>query len=113
MTAQGARGGATACWDRTSYASPRGPHCTEMEDSFPKKDFPRKHDTIFRYTKGDNYFFAPIYRPYSEGTVQRGRTAVKGKYFEEGLRAEGTPVNDWWTDVPKITSPNDKEKRVS
>jgi hypothetical protein len=71
----------------------------------PKKDFPRKHDTIFRYTKGNDYFFSPIYRPYSEGTVQRGRTAVKGKYYEEGLRAEGTPVNDWWTDVPKITAP--------
>jgi DNA modification methylase len=76
----------------------------------PKKDFPRKHDTILRYTKGKDYYFAPIYRPYSAGTVQRGRTAVKGKYFDEGLRAEGTPVNDWWTDVPKITSPNDREK---
>lgn len=76
----------------------------------PKKDFPRKHDTIFRYTKGDDYFFEPIYRPYSEGTVKRGRTAVKGKYFEEGLREKGTPVNDWWTDVPKITSPTDNEK---
>lgn len=76
----------------------------------PKKDFPRKHDTIFRYTKGKNYFFEPVYRAYSEGTVQRGRTAVKGKYFEEGLRAKGTPVNDWWADVPKITSPTDTEK---
>lgn len=76
----------------------------------PKKDFPRKHDTIFRYTKGTDYFFEPVYRPYSEGTVQRGRTAVKGKYFEEGLREKGTPVNDWWTDVPKITSPTDAEK---
>jgi DNA modification methylase len=76
----------------------------------PKKDFPRKHDTIFRYTKTNEYFFEPIYRPYSEGTQQRGRTAVKGKYFDEGLRKEGTPVNDWWTDVPKITSPTDTEK---
>lgn len=76
----------------------------------PKKDFPRKHDTIFRYTKGKDYFFQPAYRPYSAGTMQRGRTAVKGKYFDEGLRAEGTPVNDWWTDVPKITSPTDAEK---
>lgn len=47
----------------------------------PKKDFPRKHDTIFRYTKGNDYFFEPIYRPYSEGTQQRGRTAVKGKFL--------------------------------
>lgn len=76
----------------------------------PKKDFPRKHDVIFRYTKTDHYFFAPVYRPYSPGTVQRGRTKVKGKYAEIGLREEGTPVNDWWPDVPKITSPTDLEK---
>jgi site-specific DNA-methyltransferase (adenine-specific) len=76
----------------------------------PRHDFPRKHDVILRYTKGDEYFYQPIYRPYSAGTVQRGRTEVKGKYFEAGLREEGTPVNDWWPDVPKITSPTDPEK---
>jgi site-specific DNA-methyltransferase (adenine-specific) len=76
----------------------------------PRKDFPRKHDVILRYTKTDDYFYDPTYRPYSPGTVQRGRTKVKGKYFEEGLRAVGTPINDWWTDVPKITSPTDPEK---
>ncbi|HEX3909511.1 MAG TPA: DNA methyltransferase [Solirubrobacteraceae bacterium] len=76
----------------------------------PKRDFPRKHDTIFRYTKSADYFFEPIYRPYSEGTQQRGRTQVKGKYYDEGLRSQGTPINDWWTDVPKITSPTDSEK---
>jgi site-specific DNA-methyltransferase (adenine-specific) len=76
----------------------------------PKNDFPRKHDVILRYTKTDTYFFTPDYRPYSAGTVQRGRTAVKGKYFDEGLNPEGTPVNDWWPDVPKITSPTDPEK---
>ena len=26
------------------------------------------------------------------------------------MRSEGTPVNDWWPDVPKITSPSDPEK---
>lgn len=76
----------------------------------PKSDLPRKHDVILRYTKTNDYFFQPIYREYSPGTVQRGRTAVKGKYFEQGLRQEGTPINDWWTDVPKITSPTDPEK---
>ena len=76
----------------------------------PKRDFPRKHDTILRYTKTDAYHYQPVYRPYSPGTVQRGRTQIKGKYFERGLRKEGTPVNDWWTDVPKITSPTDPEK---
>jgi site-specific DNA-methyltransferase (adenine-specific) len=75
----------------------------------PKKDFPRKHDIILRYTKTDNYFYQPIFRPYSPGTIQRGRTKVKGKYAEQGLRPQGTPVNDWWSDVPKITSPTDPE----
>ncbi|MCY3671258.1 MAG: DNA methyltransferase [Alphaproteobacteria bacterium] len=76
----------------------------------PEEDFPRKHDTILRYSKSDDYTYNPIYREYSPGTVQRGRTKVKGKYFEEGLREEGTPVNDWWPDAPKITSPTDPEK---
>lgn len=76
----------------------------------PTYDFPRKHDIILRYTKKDKgYFYRPVYREYSAGTKQRGRTAVKGKYFEHGLRKEGTPMNDWWTDVPKITSPTDSE----
>ena len=76
----------------------------------PKRDFPRKHDIILRYSKTNNYFYRPIFRPYSEGTMQRGRTKVKGKYFEQGLNPKGTPVNDWWDDVKKITSPTDPEK---
>ena len=76
----------------------------------PRQDFPRKHDTILRYTKSDTYVYHPIYRPYTPGTLARGRTQVKGRYFDQGLRAEGTPINDWWTDVPKITSPTDPEK---
>lgn len=76
----------------------------------PRRDFPRKHDVILRYSKTEEYKYKPVYRPYSVGTVQRGRTAVKGIYAEIGLREEGTPVNDWWADVPKITSPSDPEK---
>ena len=76
----------------------------------PRHAFPRKHDIILRYTKSHRYTFVPVYRPYSAGTLQRGRTAVKGKYYEKGLRSTGTPVNDWWADVPKITSPTDPEK---
>jgi adenine-specific DNA-methyltransferase len=40
--------------------------------------------------------------------MQRGRTAVKGP--NATLRAEGTPINDWWPDIKKITSPTDPEK---
>jgi len=74
----------------------------------PTKEMPRKHDVIFWYTAGPSWTFNPQYRPYSEGTLQRGRTAVKGPNAE--LRAEGTPINDWWPDVKKITSPTDPEK---
>ena len=76
----------------------------------PKKDFPRKHDNILRYAKTREFHYQPIYRPYSVGTQQRGRTPIKGKYFEQGLNPEGTPVNDWWTDLKRIASPTDPEK---
>lgn len=81
----------------------------------PKHEMPHKHDTLFWYSMGsgseewDNqWIFNVEYRPYSEGTLQRGRTQVKGENAE--LCAKGTPINDWWTDVPKITSPTDPEK---
>ena len=76
----------------------------------PKRDFPRKHDIILRYAKSKQFHYEPVYRPYSAGTQQRGRTQVKGKYFERGLNPKGTPVNDWWADVKRIASPTDPEK---
>jgi adenine-specific DNA-methyltransferase len=74
----------------------------------PTSEMPRKHDNIFWYTKGTTWTFNTQYRPYSEGTIQRGRTAIKGPNAQ--LRAAGTPINDWWSDVKKITSPDDPEK---
>ena len=65
---------------------------------------------ILRYSKSNEYKYHAEYRPYTPGTVKRGRTAVKGKYFDQGLREEGTPMQDWWTDIPKITSPDDPQK---
>lgn len=75
-----------------------------------KTAFPRKHDTIFYYKKSVQPVFNPVYRAYSEGTQARGRTKVKG---DIALRDEGTPVEDWWTDVPKITSPDDPQKLIA
>ncbi|WP_376691296.1 DNA methyltransferase [Wenzhouxiangella sp. EGI_FJ10409] len=74
----------------------------------PKTELPHKHDSLFWYSKSDIWTYKPVFRPYSEGTVQRGRTRVKGEGAK--LRDEGTPVNDWWDDVQKITSPDDPEK---
>ncbi|MBP8277043.1 MAG: hypothetical protein KAX55_09150 [Propionivibrio sp.] len=74
----------------------------------PDREMPRKHDLIYWYSKTDDWTFNTQYRPYSEGTIQRGRTAVKGENAK--LREDGTPINDWWSDVKKITSPTDPEK---
>ena len=74
----------------------------------PKREFPRKHDVLLWFSKGTYWTFNTQYRPYSEGTIQRGRTAVKGD--AAAFREEGTPVNDWWPDVKRITSPTDPEK---
>lgn len=73
-----------------------------------RTEMPKKHDDIFWYSKGESWTYNPIYREYSEGTKQRGRTAVKGENAR--LREEGTPINNWWPDVKKITSPDDPEK---
>ena len=77
----------------------------------PEYGYPRKHDVILFYSKTADFIFNPQYRPYSKGTIQRGRTKVKGKYAEKGLRPEGTPVNDWWADVTPVTSPTEYEKQ--
>jgi len=71
----------------------------------PKDFYPKKHDTLFWYSKSDDWTFNKQYRPYSEGTLQRGLTAVKGDQYQ--LSEEGAGLDDWWTDsrVQKILSP--------
>ncbi|RKZ00170.1 MAG: site-specific DNA-methyltransferase [Candidatus Hydrothermota bacterium] len=74
-----------------------------------KRYFGRKHQILFFYTKSERYYFKPLYRPYSDKTIQRGLTKVKGKYFEKGLRKEGAILQDWWTIQP-LLSPTSKER---
>jgi len=71
----------------------------------PQDYYPKKHDTLFWYSKGKTWTFNKQYRPYSEGTLQRGLTAVKGDNY--ALSEEGAGLDDWWTDnkVQKILSP--------
>ena len=71
----------------------------------PKDYYPKKHDNLFWYSKSTNWTFNKQYRPYSEGTLQRGLTAVKGDQYQ--LSDEGAGLDDWWTDskVQKILSP--------
>lgn len=69
----------------------------------PKRHFRRKHDTILWYTKGSRWKFNVQYQPYTEGTLQRGLTKVKGPKYR--LNPEGASLDDTWVDIPKILSP--------
>ena len=70
-----------------------------------RRYYPRKHDTILWYARSKEWIFNRQYRPYSQGTVKRGLTAVKGDKYK--LRTEGAGLDDWWTgpQVQKILSP--------
>ena len=72
-----------------------------------RRHFHRKHDQILWYGKGKDYTFNPQYRPYTEGTLQRGLTRVKGKKYT--LHKEGALLQDWWVDINKILSPTARE----
>jgi len=72
-----------------------------------RRHFHRKHDQILWYGKGKDYTFNPQYRPYTEGTLQRGLTRVKGKKYK--LHKDGALLQDWWVDINKILSPTAQE----
>ena len=69
----------------------------------PRKDYPRKHDIILRYTKSKEYVFNVEYKPYGKhilksktrATSNRGRRKLE--YNEEG-----TPITDWWDDINPV-----------
>ncbi len=76
----------------------------------PDKDFAKKHDTIFRYSKSENRKFFPIYTAYSEGTIARfnqededGRFKITyrdGKEYKTYMK-EGKPLEDVWIIEPE------------
>ncbi len=80
--------------------------------SAAKKDFPRKHDVIFRYTKSHNFIFNDDYIriPYSEEFIKR-RQYSEGKsgiYADRSLGRDENDLNSfskgkippsWWTDI--------------
>lgn len=72
-----------------------------------KKDFGKRHDTIFRYSKSDIYYFNEnsqyIRQPYSE-TAPRGY--AKEKYYDE----RGKIMDDVWK--INMLGQNDKTERV-
>lgn len=71
----------------------------------PRNYYPKKHDNIYWYSKNNSWIFNKQYRPYTNGTLQRGLTTVKGSNYQ--LHEEGAGLDDWWADnrVQKILSP--------
>ena len=71
------------------------------------KDFPKKHDTIYRYSKSDAYIFNKdiIRIPYAEGSLDRANRNVIAR---EGMKFNAIVLNDrgkvpedWWVDVQR------------
>ena len=76
-----------------------------------KKWFAKKHDVIFYYTKSNDRTFNQQFRPYSDGTIQRGLTQYKKNLNENyTLKAEGAAMSDWWPDLTPLLSPTMKER---
>ncbi len=71
------------------------------------KDFPRKHDTIYRYSKSENYIFNKddIRIPYAEGSLDRANRNVIGtggmNFNEIKLNTKGKVPEDFWVDIQR------------
>ncbi|MFH1162365.1 MAG: DNA methyltransferase [Candidatus Jorgensenbacteria bacterium] len=85
-----------------------------------KNDFPKKHDTILRYSKTDNYYsnLEATRIPYKELHTDKGAGAKiwgsEGKLQDETVRQEylkrGKIPEDFWVDIPSggHISPNER-----
>lgn len=67
-----------------------------------KKDFGKRHDIIYRYTKTKNYKFNPPREPYS-------LTAPRGYEKEKYYHPDGKVIGDVWT--INMLGQNDKTER--
>lgn len=84
--------------------------------------FPKKHDTIFWYskTKDYNFYYDQVALPRDTSTMHEGiYTDDKGKKYQRNIKNgkeyryyldKGTLPNDWWTDIQAI-NPSAKERQ--
>jgi len=63
-----------------------------------RRAFNRKHDTIFAYTKSDNYIFnaEAVRVPYDASTVQTFASSRKAGFGKVPDLARGKVPEDWW-----------------
>ena len=69
-----------------------------------RKNYPKKHDILLKYSVTEKHTFNVQYRPYSDHNTGGKRFSTKGMSKRRGLnyRPEGTPVNDWWVDIKPL-----------
>ena len=68
----------------------------------PTEDYPRKHDVILRYVKSPKFVFNMEYKSYGQHNTNGGRATDHGGKRKTEYREEGTPVNDWWSDIQPV-----------
>ena len=95
----------------------------------PKKDFPNKHDIIFRYSKSKRYIFNndDVKIPYELISSKSQDSFTKkdddGRYYKEVYgsdkkkkykyyKDQGKIPYDWWTDIPQITGRASSSKKT-
>lgn len=65
--------------------------------------FQQKHDTIFRYSKSDDFKFYPQYIPYkglhATKLISHGSDKLADPEEMKKLIERGKAVEDWWTDL--------------
>ena len=83
--------------------------------SYPKKDFGKRHDIIYRYSKSNTYIFNldSVREPYAETTKQRfqhyiGNKRKTGNFGIQTLNPLGKQPDDWWPIQP--LAPSSKER---
>jgi site-specific DNA-methyltransferase (adenine-specific) len=65
--------------------------------------FPKKHDAILFYTKGEDYAFNVQRVPHKSGLHNKGTVFGKRDEDVEGIKAKeelGKLLENWWTDIP-------------
>ena len=65
--------------------------------------FPRKHDTILFYSRGEQYNFNGDYMPFADATIRRfNRTDENGKRYKENTLADGRITRTYMKEEGKL-----------
>ena len=82
---------------------------------YPKKDFGRRHDIIFRYSKDSKYIFNldDVREDYAEATKERFKHYIGNKrqgsdFGLQKLNPLGKHPDDWWQIQPIAPSANER-----